>query len=87
MAARVRHLAPFRVTLDMLRRTGNPHILFMHCLPSFHDFETRLAKEQLALGLDIREVDDEVFRSKHSLVFDQAENRMHTIKALLIATL
>jgi len=61
--------------------------VFLHCLPAFHDFETKLAKEMKAKGLDIREVTDEVFRSRHSVVFDQAENRMHTIKAIMVATL
>ncbi|MCL2170241.1 MAG: ornithine carbamoyltransferase [Defluviitaleaceae bacterium] len=84
---RVRLLTPFRVTMDMLRKTGNPDVLFMHCLPAFHDLETKLAKDMYALGHDIREVDDEVFRSRHSVVFDEAENRMHTIKAVLVATI
>ncbi|MDR1495766.1 MAG: ornithine carbamoyltransferase [Clostridiales Family XIII bacterium] len=84
---RVRLLTPYKVTMDLLERTGNPDVLFMHCLPSFHDFETELAKSQRELGYDIREVTDEVFRSRHSVVFDEAENRMHTIKALMVATL
>jgi ornithine carbamoyltransferase len=84
---RVRLLTPYRVTMDMLRKTNNPDILFLHCLPAFHDFETKMAKEQRENGYDIREVTDEVFRSKHSVVFDEAENRMHTIKAVLVATL
>ena len=71
----------------MLQQTGNPAVKFLHCLPAFHDFETKLAREQMALGYDIREVTDEAFRSPHSVVFDQAENRMHTIKAVLVATL
>ena len=58
----------------------------MHCLPSFHNFETSLAAEWKEKGIDIREVDDEVFKSKHSVVFDEAENRMHSIKALIAAT-
>ncbi len=58
----------------------------MHCLPSFHDFNTKMAKEMKDKGYDIREVTDEVFRSKHSVVFDEAENRMHTIKAVMVAT-
>ena len=58
----------------------------MHCLPSFHDFETTLAKQWNEKGVDIREVTDEVFRSKNSVVFDEAENRMHTIKAVMVAT-
>ncbi|MCX7970292.1 MAG: ornithine carbamoyltransferase [Negativicutes bacterium] len=84
---RVRLLTPYRVTMEMLQATGNPDVIFLHCLPSFHDFDTRLAAEFEAKGIDIREVTDEVFRSKHSVVFDEAENRMHTIKAVLVATL
>ncbi|MCL1996531.1 MAG: ornithine carbamoyltransferase [Defluviitaleaceae bacterium] len=83
---RVKLLTPYRVTMEMLDKTGNPDVLFLHCLPAFHDFETKMAKSQKDLGYDIREVTDEVFRSKHSVVFDEAENRMHTIKAVLIAT-
>ena len=84
---RVKLLTPFKVTMDMLKQTGNQDVLFLHCLPAFHDFETKMAKEQLALGYDIREVTDEVFKSSHSVVFDQAENRLHTIKAVMVATL
>jgi ornithine carbamoyltransferase len=85
--ARVKLLTPYKVTTEMLAATGNPDVLFMHCLPSFHDFETKMAKEWMEKGYDIREVTDEVFRSRHSVVFDEAENRMHTIKAVLVATL
>ena len=84
---RVKLLTPFRVTSDMLAATRNPHVIFMHCLPSFHDFETSLAKEQKEAGYDIREVTDEVFRAACSKVFDEAENRMHTIKAVISATI
>ncbi|MDD6160229.1 MAG: ornithine carbamoyltransferase [Oscillospiraceae bacterium] len=84
---RARLLAPYRVDGEMLAKTGNPDVLFMHCLPSFHDLNTRLAKEWMDKGVDIREVTDEVFRGRHSVVFDEAENRMHTIKAVLVATL
>ncbi|MDR2183244.1 MAG: ornithine carbamoyltransferase [Clostridiales bacterium] len=84
---RVEMLTPYRVTMDMLDKTGNPDVLFLHCLPAFHDLETKLAKEQMDLGYDIREVTDEVFRSRHSVVFDEAENRMHTIKAVLVAAI
>ena len=80
-------LPPFRVTEETLKATGNPDVLYMHCLPSFHDFETKLAKEWQEKGVDIREVTDEVFRSRHSVVFDEAENRMHTIKAVMVATI
>ena len=84
---RVKLLTPFKVTKELMDATENPDCLFMHCLPSFHDFETTMAKEQLALGYDIREVTDEVFKGKHSVVFDEAENRMHTIKAVIVATI
>ena len=80
-------LSPYRVTKEMLEATENPNVLFMHCLPSFHDFETKLAKEWRDKNVDIREVTDEVFRSRHSVVFDEAENRMHTIKAVMMATI
>ena len=72
---------------EVLQKTGNPNVLYLHCLPSFHDFETRMAKEWREKGIDIREVTDEVFRGKHSVVFDEAENRMHSIKAVLVATM
>ena len=84
---RVKLLTPYRVDMDMLRATGNEDVIFMHCLPSFHDFETTMAKNQMELGYDIREVTDEVFRSRHSKVFDEAENRLHTIKAVIVATI
>ena len=84
---RVKLLTPYRVDMDMLRATGNEDVIFMHCLPSFHDFETTMAKTQMELGYDIREVTDEVFRSRHSKVFDEAENRLHTIKAVIVATI
>ena len=84
---RVRLLTPYKVTMEMIEATGNKDVLFLHCLPAFHDFETKLAKEQMALGHDIREVTDDVFRSRHSVVFDEAENRMHTIKAVMVATI
>ncbi len=84
---RVKLLTPFRVDMKMLEATGNKDVVFLHCLPSFHDFETTMAKTQKEAGYDIREVTDEVFRSKHSKVFDEAENRMHTIKAVIVATI
>ena len=84
---RVKILSPYKITMELLEKTENPDVKFMHCLPAFHDFETKLAKEQMELGYDIREVTDEVFRSEHSIVFDEAENRMHTIKAVMVATL
>jgi len=84
---RVRLLTPYRVTMDTIGATGNQDAIFMHCLPAFHDFETVMAKSQRDIGYDIREVTDDVFRSRHSKVFDEAENRMHTIKAVIVATI
>ena len=84
---RVEMLSPYKVTMEMMKKTGQDSTLFMHCLPSFHDFETEVAKAKNEQGIDIREVEDEVFRSAHSVVFDEAENRMHTIKAVMVATL
>ncbi len=84
---RVKMLTPYRVDMDMLKATGNEDVIFMHCLPSFHDLETTMAKSQMELGYDIREVTEEVFRSRFSKVFDEAENRLHTIKAVMVATL
>jgi ornithine carbamoyltransferase len=80
-------LTPYRVTAEVMAAAENPSCIFLHCLPSFHDFNTQMAKEQMELGYDIREVTDEVFRSPASKVFDQAENRMHTIKAIMVATI
>ena len=84
---RVKLLTPYRIDMDMVKATENSDVVFLHCLPSFHDFETTMAKTQKEAGYDIREVTDEVFRSKHSKVFDEAENRMHTIKAVIVATI
>ncbi|MDO5414952.1 MAG: ornithine carbamoyltransferase [Bacillota bacterium] len=84
---RVKMLTSYRVDMNMLKATGNDDVIFLHCLPSFHDFETTMAKTQMELGYDIREVTDEVFRSRYSKVFDEAENRLHTIKAVIVATL
>jgi len=85
---RIRLLEPYRVTMDMLKKTGNPDVIFEHCLPSFHDLETSVGKDIYErFGLKEMEVSDEVFRSKHSVVFDEAENRMHTIKAVMVATM
>ena len=84
---RAKLLTPYRVTEETLKATGNSNVLYLHCLPSFHDFETKLAKEWQDKGVDILEVTDEVSRSRHSVVFDEAENRMHSIKAVLVATI
>ncbi|MFR9795031.1 ornithine carbamoyltransferase [Streptomyces sp. MS06] len=85
---RITALAPYAVTMDVLRATGKPDVRFLHCLPAFHDLGTRVGREVHAThGLESLEVTDEVFESAHSVVFDQAENRLHTIKAVLVATL
>ncbi|MFD9305440.1 ornithine carbamoyltransferase [Streptomyces sp. NPDC060048] len=85
---RIEALSPYAVTMDVLRATGNPDVKFMHCLPAFHDLGTEVAREiHERHGLDSLEVTDEVFESAHSVVFDEAENRLHTIKAVLVATL
>ncbi|WP_420167638.1 ornithine carbamoyltransferase [Streptomyces violaceoruber] len=87
-AERIAALAPYAVTMDVLRATGRPDVKFLHCLPAFHDLGTRVGRDVHArYGLSELEVTDEVFESSHSVVFDQAENRMHTIKAVLVATL
>jgi ornithine carbamoyltransferase len=85
---RIALLRDYQVTMDVLRATGRPDVRFMHCLPAFHDRGTRVGEEIFQkTGMDALEVTDEVFESEHSIVFDQAENRMHTIKAVLVATL
>ncbi|CAL9612803.1 Ornithine carbamoyltransferase [Streptomyces sp. enrichment culture] len=85
---RIAALAPYAVTMDVLRATGNPDVGFLHCLPAFHDLGTKVGREVYEThGLESLEVTDEVFESAHSVVFDEAENRLHTIKAVLVATL
>ena len=87
-AERINQLRHFQVNRDMLNLTGNPEVKFMHCLPAFHDALTITGKHvQDEFGLNAMEVTDEVFRSPNSVVFDQAENRMHTIKAVIALTL
>jgi len=85
---RIDLLRPYQVNMDVVARTGNPKVRFLHCLPAFHDRNTKVGEELFqTTGMDGLEVTDEVFESAHSIVFDQAENRMHTIKAILVATL
>jgi ornithine carbamoyltransferase len=85
---RVKFMLPYQVNRQMLARTKNPHVKFMHCLPAIHNKETKLGQELYeSFGLDGLEVVDDVFESDASIVFDQAENRLHTIKAVLVATL
>ncbi|QNE74248.1 ornithine carbamoyltransferase [Streptomyces finlayi] len=87
-AERITALAPYSVTMDVLRATGNDDVRFLHCLPAFHDLGTKVGREiHDAYGLTELEVTDEVFESPFSVVFDEAENRMHTIKAVLVATM
>ena len=84
---RIKQLSPYRVNMDMIKKTGNDDVIFLHCLPSFHDTKTVVGKDiSDQFGIEEMEVTDEVFRSKHSKVFDEAENRMHTIKAVMCAT-
>ncbi|MEZ9304139.1 ornithine carbamoyltransferase [Vibrio breoganii] len=85
---RIAVMKPYQVNMDAIKATGNPHVKFMHCLPAFHDDQTTVGKEIAAkYGMQGLEVTDEVFESEHSIVFDEAENRMHTIKAVMVATL
>lgn len=85
---RISALAPYAVTMEVLRATGNADVKFLHCLPAFHDLGTKVGQEIFEThGLESLEVTDEVFESAHSVVFDEAENRLHTIKAVLVATL
>ncbi|MFF5488819.1 ornithine carbamoyltransferase [Streptomyces virginiae] len=85
---RIALLKPYQVTAKTLEATGNPAVKFMHCLPAFHNSDTTVgAKIAARTGMTALEVTDEVFESSHSIVFDQAENRLHTIKAVLVATL
>jgi len=87
-AERIELLKPYQVTAEVMAKTGNPRACFMHCLPAFHNSETTVGAEiKEEFGLDAMEVTEEVFESAASIVFDQAENRMHTIKAVLVATL
>jgi ornithine carbamoyltransferase len=85
---RIALLTPYRVTKEVMAATDNPDCIFLHCLPSFHDLETETGREiHSRYGLQEMEVSDEVFRSPASRVFDQAENRLHTIKAVMVATI
>jgi ornithine carbamoyltransferase len=87
-AERIDLLRPYQVNAEAMAATGNPEVKFMHCLPAFHNTETRVGKEIFEkFGMESLEVTEEVFESPASLVFDEAENRLHTIKAVLVATL
>lgn len=87
-AERIKLLLPYQVNAKVMKKTGNPRAKFMHCLPAFHNADTQVGKDiATKFGISEMEVTDEVFESPDSIVFDQAENRMHTIKAVLVATL
>ncbi len=84
---RIRELSPYKVTKKVMENAGG-NAIFLHCLPTFHDLKTRIGKEiEEKYGISDMEVTDEVFESAQSKVFDEAENRMHTIKAVMVATL
>jgi ornithine carbamoyltransferase len=85
---RISQLKPYQVNMSVIKKTGNPDVKFLHCLPAFHNRETKVGDEIFRrFGLDGMEVTEDVFESEHSIVFDQAENRLHTIKAVMVATL
>jgi len=85
---RIKLLRPYQINMDVVRKTGNPNVKFMHCLPAFHNRETTMGEEIFQkYGLDGMEVTEDVFESPMSIVFDEAENRLHTIKAVMVATL
>jgi ornithine carbamoyltransferase len=87
-AERVKLLEPYQVNTETMEKTGNPNVKFMHCLPSFHNDQTVIGGEiKEKFGLEAMEVTDDVFESDASVVFDEAENRVHTIKAVMVATL
>jgi len=85
---RINLLKPYQVNMEVIKKTGNPEVKFLHCLPAFHNRETKAGEEiYRKFGLNGMEVTEDVFESKHSIVFDEAENRLHTIKAVMVATL
>jgi ornithine carbamoyltransferase len=85
---RIKLLKPYQINRKVLKLTGNPKVKFLHCLPAFHNRDTKVGEETFQkFGLESMEVTEEVFESDASIVFDQAENRVHTIKAVMVATL
>ncbi|KUJ81115.1 ornithine carbamoyltransferase [Ruegeria profundi] len=87
-AERIKLLSPYQVNMDLMKKSGNPNVKFMHCLPAFHNLETKVGQDiHEQFGISEMEVTEEVFESDMNIAFEQAENRMHTIKAILVATL
>ncbi|HEY5470409.1 MAG TPA: ornithine carbamoyltransferase [Bacteroidales bacterium] len=85
---RIKLLTPFQINMNVVKKTGNPDVKFLHCLPAFHNRATKVGEDIFRkFGLNGMEVTEDVFESKHSIVFDEAENRLHTIKAVMVATL
>lgn len=85
---RIRLLRPYQVNMEVVKKTGNPNVKFLHCLPAFHNRQTKVGEDIFQkFGLDGMEVTEELFESERSIVFDEAENRLHTIKAVMVATL
>jgi len=85
---RIKLLRPYQVNMEVIKKTGNPNVKFLHCLPAFHNRETKVGEDiYRKFGLDGMEVTEDVFESENSVVFDEAENRLHTIKAVMVATL
>lgn len=87
-AKRIKIMLPYQVNMDTIKKTGNPNVKFLHCLPAFHNRETTVGEDIFQkFGIEAMEVTEDVFESKYSVVFDEAENRLHTIKAVMVATL
>ena len=85
---RIAQLLPYQINSAMMKKTGNPAVKFLHCLPAFHNRETEIGEKIYQnFGIEAMEVTEEVFESPASVVFDEAENRVHTIKAVMVATL
>jgi ornithine carbamoyltransferase len=85
---RIQLMLPFQINKKLIEKTGNPNVKFMHCLPAFHNTDTKIGKEiKNQFGIEAMEVTEDIFESDFSIVFDEAENRLHTIKAVVLSTL